>query len=94
MQRCGTATIIHPEQGLLAVVHAMKAWNYILDGLPADQVMLVTNHNPLVWLQSQYILFRQQARWMELLARINHQWLCRPGRLYVADPVSSSPAVT
>ncbi len=79
------------EQELLAVVHAMKAWRYLCEGLPAADVTLVTDHNPLVWLQTQPNLSRRQARWMEYLARFNYQWLYRPGRLNVADPVSRRP---
>ena len=79
------------EQELLAVVHAMRAWRYLVEGLPAHHVTLVTDHNPLVWLQSQPHLSRRQARWMEYLARFNYQWLYRPGRLNVADPISRRP---
>ena len=79
------------EQEQLAVVHAMKAWRYLLEGIPQNNLQLVTDHNPLVWLQTQPILTRRQARWMEYLSRFNHRWQYRPGRLNVADPVSRRP---
>ena len=58
------------EQELLAIVHTMKAWRYLLEGVAIDHLTLVTDHNPLVWLQSQPSLSRRQARWMEHLARL------------------------
>ena len=36
------------EQELLAIVHAMKAWRYLLEGIPQNNLSLVTDHNPLV----------------------------------------------
>ena len=79
------------EQELLAIVHATKAWRYLVEGLAIEHLSLVTDHNPLVWLQSQPTLSRRQARWMEYLARFNYRWLYRPGRLNVADPISRRP---
>ncbi len=31
---------------------------------------------------------------MEKLSRFNYTWLCRPGRINVADPLSRNPALT
>ena len=53
----------------------------------------MTDHNPLVHLQSQPSLSRRQARWMEYMARFEYDWLYRPGRLNVADPISRNPAL-
>ena len=76
------------EQELLGVVKAMQEWRCYLEG--ADSV-LVTDHNPLTFLQTQPSLSRRQARWMEYLARFHYEWQYRPGRNNVADPVSRNP---
>jgi hypothetical protein len=76
------------EQELLGVVKAMQEWRCYLEG--ADSI-LVTDHNPLTFLQTQPSLSRRQARWMEYLARFHYTWQYRPGRINVADPVSRNP---
>ena len=76
------------EQELLGVVKAMQEWRCYLEG--SDSI-LVTDHNPLTFLQEQPTLSRRQARWMEYLARFHYTWKYRPGRLNVADPVSRNP---
>ena len=53
--------------------------------------MVVTDHNPLVHLQSQPTLSRRQARWAEFLQRFTFTWEHRPGRGNVADPLSRLP---
>ena len=79
------------EQELLASVHAMTIWRCFLEGLPKEQITLVTDHHPNTCLPTQPLLNRRQARWSELLQRYNFQWVYRPGRLNVADPVSRIP---
>ena len=74
------------EQELFAVVQAMKEWRCYLEGAP--KVTLVTDHHPLIWLQSQPTLSRKQARWMEYLSRFVYTWKHIPGRKNVADPLS------
>jgi hypothetical protein len=76
------------EQELLGVVNALTEWRCYLEG---GECKLVTDHNPLVFLQSQPNLSRRQARWMEYLSRFHYTWEYRPGRLNVADPVSRNP---
>ena len=78
------------EQELLGVFKALKEWRCYLEG---SKTTLVTDHNPLVHLQSQPSLSRRQARWMEYMARFEYDWLYRPGRLNVADPISRNPAL-
>jgi hypothetical protein len=45
----------------------------------------------LVTLKSQTTLSRKQARWMEYFSRFHYEWLYRPGRVNVADPLSRNP---
>ena len=52
---------------------------------------MVTDHNPLVHLQTQPNLSRRQARWAEYLQRFNFKWTYRPGRTNAADPLSRVP---
>ena len=82
----------HPgETGLLAVVHALKIWRCYLEGNP--DVVVATDHNPLVWLQTQSNLSPKQVRWMAYLQRFPFKWRYIPGRTNVADPLSRSPAL-
>ena len=79
------------EQELLASVHAMTVWRCFLEGLPKDQVTLVTDHHPNTCLPTQPNMNRRQARWSEFLQRFNFKWVYRPGRQNVADPISRLP---
>lgn len=78
------------EQELLAVVYAMRTWRCYLEGL---EFTMVTNHNPLVYLQPQSNLSRRQVRWSEYLQAFRFRWQYRPGRTNVADPLSRVQAV-
>ena len=79
------------EQELLASVHAMTIWRCFLEGLPKEQVTLVTDHHPNTCLPTQPNMNRRQARWSEFLQRFNFNWVYRPGRQNVADPISRMP---
>ena len=77
------------EQELLAVVHALKTWRCYLEG-PVFTV--ITDHNPLVHLNTQSNLSRRQTRWMEYLQRFTFNWLYKPGKdNVVADALSRHP---
>ena len=78
------------EQELLAVHHALQTWQCYLEG--NCPVIVVTDHAPNTWLETQPTLSRRQARWSEFLQRFKLQWQYRPGRQNVADPISRSPA--
>ena len=69
----------------------MITWRCFLEGLPKEQVTLVTDHHPNTCLPTQPLLNRRQARWSEMLQRFNFNWVYRPGRQNVADPVSRIP---
>ena len=77
------------DQECLGTVRALEEWRCYLEGAAA--VTLVTDHQPLVYLQGQQRaeqLSRRQARWMEKLSRYTVTWEYRPGRINVADPLS------
>ena len=73
----------------MGVIRALQEWRCFLEGSVGN--VLVTEHNPLVWLQSQPSLSRKQARWMEYMSRFHYTWQYRPGRNNVADPLSRNP---
>ena len=80
----------HPgETELLAVMHALKTWRCYLEG--NIDVTVVTDHNPLVWLQTQPNLSPKQVRWVGYLQRFPFKWKYLPGRMNVADPLSRAP---
>ena len=77
------------EQELLATVEALRVFRcYLLSG---QQFNLVTDNRPNTFLQTQPILSRRQARWNEYLQRFHFNWVHRPGRCNVADPLSRNP---
>ena len=57
------------EQEMLAMVYCFTQWRCYLEG---TQVILHTDHEPLSWLQSQQMLNRRQARWMEYFQRFKY----------------------
>ena len=77
------------EQELLAVFQALTEWRCYVEG--AVGLTLITDHNPLTYLQSQQTLSRRQARILEFMSRFNYTWQYRPGRTNVADPLSRHP---
>lgn len=76
------------EQELLGVINALHDWRCYLEG---SHFRVVTDHNPLVYLQTQAHISRRQARWVEYMAQFDFEWEYRPGRNNVADPVSRNP---
>jgi transposase InsO family protein len=79
------------ERELLAVVHAFKVWRPYLHGRSANDVLVVTDHKPNTFFATQPTLTRRQARWAEFLGEFTYEWLYRPGRVNVADPLSRVP---
>ena len=75
------------------MVHAMRTWRCCLEGVTADMLTVVTDHNPLVNLQNQAELSRRQTSWSEYLQMFTYKWLHRLGKSNVVDPLSRSPGV-
>ena len=69
------------EQELLAVFQALTCYVEGDVGLT-----LVTDRNPLTYLQTQQTLSRRQARWMEFMSQFSYTWQHRRGRINVVDP--------
>jgi len=78
-----------PEQELLGLVRALQVWRCYLEGAPNCE--LITDHHPLIHLQTQSNLSRRQARWMEFLSRFPFVSKYAKGSTSVADPVSRNP---
>ena len=71
----------------------MRTWRCYLEGVSADMLSVVTDHNPLTYLQTQSVLSRRQTRWSEYLQMFTYKWQYRAGKSSVADPLSRSPGV-
>ncbi|KAJ9505720.1 hypothetical protein QJQ45_006415 [Haematococcus lacustris] len=80
------------DQELLAIIRAVREWRCYLDG--AVDVTIQTDHNPLIYLQTQANLSRRQTRWMEELSRYKYEIKYHPGADNVADPISRNPALS
>ncbi|KAJ9508332.1 hypothetical protein QJQ45_011839 [Haematococcus lacustris] len=75
------------EQELLGIIRAVREWRCYLDG--AVDVTILTDHNPLIYLQTQPNLSRRQ----EELSRYKYEIKYIPGATNVADPISRNPAL-
>ena len=73
------------EQELFAVVHAMRTWRCDREGV---DFTMITDYNPLVFLQTQANMSRRQVSWLECLQAFRFRWQYRPGSIDVADPLS------
>jgi transposase InsO family protein len=78
------------EQELLAIVYALQKFRCYVEG---TDFRLVSDHEPLTYLDKQPRLSRKQARWYEFLRPFTYKWEHRPGRVNVADPLSRVPGV-
>lgn len=77
------------EQELLAIIVALKAWRHYVAGSP---FYVVTDHQPLRYLQTQPHLSARQVRWMEFLAQFDFTIGYQLGKLnVVADGLSRRP---
>ena len=79
------------EQEMLAVVHALRKFRCYVEG---GHFTLVTDHEPLTFLNDQPRLTRKMARWYEFLQTFYFKWMHRPGRVNVADPLSRIPGLS
>ena len=82
------------EQELLAIIHGLSTWRYLLEGLEKDKLKLVTDHSPLTFMPTAQSMSRRQVRWSELLQRFPCTWEHRAGKNNVADPISTRPGQT
>ena len=55
------------EEELLGLIRALEVWRCYLES--SSETVVVTDHHPLVYLQSQPTLSRRQARWVTFLPR-------------------------
>jgi hypothetical protein len=77
------------DRELLATVHSLKVWRCYLLG--AD-FTIVSDHEPLKYLQTQPTLSGRQARWQDLLSQYHFKWLYRKGKENTAaDALSRHP---
>ena len=76
------------EQEMLAMYFALQKWRCYLEG---PKFVLVTDHAPNTYFQTQPTLSRRQARWNEFFQRFDFSWEYRPGRTNIADPLSRIP---
>ena len=79
------------EQELLAIIHALKTWRYLLEGLPKEQLTIVTDHSPLTFMPTVQSMSGRQVGWSEILQRFPCVWAHRAGKNNVADPISRRP---
>ena len=77
------------ELELLALVRALQACRCYLE--ICTETELLMDYNPLVYLETQKLLSRRQARWMEFLSRFPFVIKFTPGKTHVADPFSHNP---
>ena len=76
------------EQEMLGIVLALRAWRCYLEGV---EFTVNSDHEKLQQLQTQPILSRRQARWMEELSAFNHRIKYVPGAKNRADALSRRP---
>lgn len=75
---------------MLGVIAALKEWRCYLEG---QKFTIVTDHQPNTYLDSATNVhtLKRRARWLDASQGYDYQWVYRPGRINVADPVSRAP---
>ena len=61
----------------MAIVIAIKKWHHYIDG---KCTRVVTNHEPLKYLQTYHQLSSCQVRWLEFLQTFKLDFLYHPGK--------------
>ena len=79
------------EKELWAIRLALEHFRCYLEG---GHFKVITDHNPLIHLQSQPSLSRKQARWLEYMQRFDVEYVYKPGRINVSDTLSRIPQHT
>jgi transposase InsO family protein len=81
-----------PEKELLALVSLVEAHRPYFSG---KDVVIRTDHRPLIWLQNQPVLSARQVRWVIKLQELNLKIEYLPGKFnHVADYLSRQPALS
>jgi len=65
------------ELELLAIIHALQTWKIYLGG---QQFVVYTDHHSLTYLQTQPVLSKRQARWVEFLQEFDFKIIYQPGK--------------
>ena len=74
------------ERELLAIIHALKTWRHYLEGRHFE---IVTDHHGLRYIQTQPLLSKRQAGWLEFLQEYDYEIHYSPGTTnVVADALS------
>ena len=77
------------EKELLSIVYALQAWRIYLHNRKFD---ILTDHHPLVYLDTQPTLSRRQARWLEYMQEFKYNIRYIKGSKNVAaDALSRNP---
>ena len=76
---------------MLAVIDALKQWRCYLAG--PRPFTIVTDHKPNIYADkpTNAHCAERRARWLDICCGYNYEWVYRPGRLNVADPISRAP---
>ena len=79
------------DRELAAIVHALAVWRCYLLGA---QFTVVSDHQPLTYLETQPQLSGRQVRWQQLLTRYHFAWQYRKGsHNQAADALSRHPSL-
>ena len=75
---------------MLAVISALLEWRCYLEGSEFD---IVTDHEPNTYLDeaTNAHTVKRRARWLDISNGHTYNWVYRPGRVNVADPISRVP---
>ena len=75
---------------MLAVISALSEWRCYLEGSDFD---IVTDHKPNTYLDeaTNAHTVKRRARWLDISCGYTYNWVYRPGRVNVADPISRAP---
>lgn len=74
------------EKELLAVKRALEKWRCYLEG--CNGLTVVTDHKPNTFMNTQLTRSPRLVRWYEFFQRFNIEWVYKPGRTNMADPLS------
>ena len=85
--RCRRQRVLHAAQRELLL---SCAWRCYLEGRPFT---IVTDHKPNTYLDESTNphTLKRRARWLDISCAFQYEWVYRPGRINVADPISRAP---